>query len=57
MKKSFGKPIGQAARYKKGDTVIEVKTDKKNIEIAKKALHRANQKIACKCSVEVIPLK
>jgi large subunit ribosomal protein L10e len=53
MKKSFGKPIGQAARYNKGNTIIEVKVDEKNTELAKKALQRAAQKIACSCAVQV----
>ncbi len=57
MKKSFGKPIGQAAQFKKGDTILELKLDKKNIEIGKKALQRASYKISCGCSIVVTPSK
>lgn len=57
MKKSFGKPIGQAARFKKGDTILEICVDKKNIELAKKALKRASQKIPCTCSIEINSIK
>ena len=57
MKKSFGKPIGLAARFRKGDTIFEAKVDKKNVDLAKKALKRASQKVACSCSIEVIELK
>ena len=57
MKKSFGKPIGQAARFKKGDAIMEVGIDKKNIELAKKALHRASLKIPCSCTIEIIQRK
>ena len=53
MKKSFGKPIGQAAQFKAGDTIFEVKVDKKHIDLAKKALTRASYKIACKCHIDV----
>ncbi len=53
MKKSFGKPIGQAARVKKGETICQVDVDKKNLEVAKKAMHRASMKMACPCTVTV----
>jgi len=53
MKKSFGKPIGQAAQYKKGETICEVFVDKRNLETAKLAMKRASQKIATSCHVVV----
>ena len=53
MKKSFGKPIGQSARFKKGDTILEAKVDKRNLELAKKALKRASYKISCGCTIEI----
>lgn len=53
MKKSFGKPIGQAARFKKGDTIFEINVDKKSIDLAKKALKRASYKIACGCTIHI----
>ena len=57
MKKSFGKPMGQAAQFKKGDAILEVGIDKKNIELTKKALHRASLKIPCSCIIEIIERK
>ena len=53
MQKSFGKPIGQAARVKKGQTIITAKTDKAGLEVAKKALHRAATKLPCSCTIVV----
>lgn len=57
MKKSFGKPIGQAAQFKKGDAIFELKVDKKNLETAKKALKRASYKVSCGCAIEIIENK
>ncbi|MBD3163579.1 50S ribosomal protein L16 [Candidatus Woesearchaeota archaeon] len=54
MKKSFGKPIGQAARYKKGEPIMEIKVDRKNLGLAKKALKRASYKIPCSCSIDIM---
>ncbi len=53
MKKSFGKPIGQTAQFHKGDSILEVKVDKKNIKLAKKAMHRASMKMPCSCSITI----
>lgn len=52
MKKSFGKPIGIAARVKKGQKLFTVSVDKANIKLAKKALERAAHKLPCACSVK-----
>ena len=54
MKKSFGKPIGQAARFKRGDEVIEIKINKKNLDVAKSALKRASQKLATSCAIKIV---
>ncbi len=54
MKKSFGKPIGQAAQFKKGDSIFELKIDEKNLDVAKLALKRASQKIPCTCMIKVV---
>ena len=53
MKMSFGKPIGQAARYKKGDTIFEVLLDKKDLDTGKLAMKKASLKLACGCNVEI----
>jgi large subunit ribosomal protein L10e len=57
MKKSFGKPIGQAARFKKGDTIFEILLDKKDVELGKKAMQRASQKLACGCNIIITERK
>ena len=49
MQFSFGKPVGLAARVKKGQILMEVKTN--NEEVARKTLKRASHKIPCKCSI------
>lgn len=45
MQKSFGKPIGSAARIKEGQKVVTVSVNKKDLELAKKALNRFRKKI------------
>lgn len=53
MQKSFGKPIGSAARVKKGKVLFSVSVDKPYLEIARKALHRASTKVPCGCSIQI----
>ncbi len=45
MQKSFGKPIGSAARIKKGQKVVTVSVNKKDFNLAKKALNRFRKKV------------
>jgi len=45
MQKSFGKPIGQAVRLRKGQALFEINTTKNNLNIAKKAMKRAYSKL------------
>ena len=45
MQKSFGKPLGSAARIRKGQAVFEVRVDEANVGLAKKALARAKTKL------------
>lgn len=54
MAHSFGKPIGIAARVKKGQTVFQVSVDKQNLEIAKQALERASKKLPCPCVIQIV---
>ncbi|MBR9693280.1 50S ribosomal protein L16 [Candidatus Woesearchaeota archaeon] len=46
MKMSFGKSIGLAAQVKKGQTILEVEVDKKDLATAQLACERANHKFA-----------
>jgi large subunit ribosomal protein L10e len=53
MQKAFGKPIGNAARVKKGQTIFEVKINKANLPLARKAFTRASQKLPCSCTIQI----
>ncbi len=57
MKKSFGKPIGVAARLKEGQAIFEVGVNKEGIKTAKQALERASKKLPCGCRIEIIENK
>lgn len=51
MQKSFGKPIGAAARVFVGQTVIELHIDKQHLKLGKEALTRASKKLPCSCKI------
>jgi len=56
MRRSFGKPIGTAARVKADQTIITVKVKANAIETAKESLKRGSAKlpIPCKITIEKI---
>ena len=53
MKHSFGNPIGSAARIRKGQTLFELRVNKTNLELAKKAMKRAGHKLPCATMITV----
>ncbi len=53
MKSSFGKPVGIAAQVHKGQPILEVHCNKKDIALAKTALARARHKFPAGGFVEV----
>ncbi len=53
MAHNYGKPIGIAARIKKGKPIFTVKTTKEHIDLARRAMKRAAYKLPCACSVVV----
>ena len=53
MAHSFGKPIGNAARVRKGQIIFEIGINKANLDLAKKALVRASQKLPCSCWIQI----
>ena len=53
MKHSFGKPVGVAARVKKGKIILQVDVFDINLELAKHAVKRASYKLPCSCQVLV----
>lgn len=57
MRKSFGKPIGTAARVRSGQTVFTVYINKSEdaIKIAKKALHIAISKLPGSMKIVITP--
>ena len=57
MQKAFGKPLGNAAQIKKGDTIFQISVDKAHIDLAKTALTRAYKKLPCSCTIQVIKNK
>lgn len=57
MQKSFGKPLGSAARVKKGQIIFEIGVDKTGIEPARQAMNRAQKKLPGSCTIEVVEKK
>jgi|TARA_B100001964_G_scaffold235963_1_gene296945 large subunit ribosomal protein L10e len=57
MQRAFGKPIGNAAQIKKGDTIFHVSVNKLNLELAKTALTRASKKLPCSCTIQLVENK
>ncbi|MCW1301113.1 MAG: 50S ribosomal protein L16 [Candidatus Nanoarchaeia archaeon] len=53
MSLAFGKPCGRAARVRKDQELIIVKTSEKYVEIAKEALKRAAAKLPGNCKVVI----
>jgi large subunit ribosomal protein L10e len=51
MRKSFGRPIGQAARIKSGQRILAVQAPENSFEIVKEALRRATTKLSGQCRV------
>ncbi len=53
MAHNYGKPIGIAARIKKGQPIFTIKTHKENLPLARQAMKRASYKLPCSCSTIV----
>jgi len=53
MRKSFGKPIGTAARVKANQPVIIVNVNENGIDAAKEALRRGEAKLPTSCRIVV----
>lgn len=54
MAHSFGKPIGIAAQVKKGKDLMRVDVNTQHLDIARQALKRAQYKLPCACSINVV---
>ena len=57
MARSFGKPIGVAARIKKGQILFQVDTSKEFLDVAKESLRKATTKLPCSCQIQVTQKK
>lgn len=57
MRRSFGKPIGIAARVRVGQPIIEIGVGENAVEVAKEALQRGQDKlpIPCRIVIEKVP--
>jgi len=53
MSHSFGKVIGRSARVRKGQIVVSVLVNEKDVDVAKEALQRANAKFPCKIETKI----
>jgi len=53
MSHSFGRNIGRAIRVRPGQKLISVLVDEEHVEMAKKAMLKANSRIGCEISVRV----
>jgi large subunit ribosomal protein L10e len=53
MRRSFGKPIGTAARVKPNQTIIAINVNANGVEIAKEALKHGSAKLPIPCKVVI----
>jgi len=53
MRLAFGTPIGRAARVRRGQEVITIRTRKQFVEQAKEALRRAASKLPLPCKIVI----
>ncbi|MCK4756953.1 MAG: 50S ribosomal protein L16 [Thermoplasmata archaeon] len=54
MRGAFGKPVGTAARVKKNQAIITIRTNQANFQDAKTALWKAGLKISSPCRIEIV---
>jgi len=57
MKHCYGKPLGRAAIVKKGQVISFVRVNEKDIKSVKESFKVSVQRLPCKCTVEIKPLK
>jgi large subunit ribosomal protein L10e len=53
MRRSFGKPIGTAARVRAGQTIITVRVNANGVELAKESLVRGSAKLPMPCRIVI----
>jgi large subunit ribosomal protein L10e len=57
MRRSFGKPIGTAARVEPDQTIITVKVKANGVETAKESLKRGSAKLPIPCKIVVAKIQ
>ncbi|MCJ7559947.1 50S ribosomal protein L16 [Candidatus Bathyarchaeota archaeon] len=57
MRRSFGKPIGTAARVEPDQTIITVKVKANGVETAKESLKRGSAKLPIPCKIVVAKIE
>lgn len=57
MRRSFGKPIGTAARVRANQTIIVVNVNSNGLEFAKEALKRGGTKLPIPCRIVIEKVK
>jgi large subunit ribosomal protein L10e len=53
MRRSFGKPVGTAARVKPNQTIITINVNANGVEVAKKALKLGSTKLPIPCRIVI----
>jgi large subunit ribosomal protein L10e len=53
MRRSFGKPIGTAARVKPGQTIISVWVNHDSVDLMKECLKRGSAKLPMPCRIVI----
>ena len=54
MAHSFGKPIGIAAQIKAGKKIMRIDVNTQHLEVGRSAMKKAQYKLPCSCSIEVV---
>jgi len=57
MRRSFGKPIGTAARVKPSQTIVTVNVNADGVEVAREALRRGSGKLPITCRIIIEKVK
>jgi len=53
MRKAFGKPSGRAVQIRRGQEIMCLKLNKKDLNIGRDALKRANTKLPSRCGIKI----
>ena len=57
MRRSFGKPVGRAARIKENQPILDICVNEEGLNIAKEALKSSAMKLPTACRIEIIKLE